>query len=130
MSAGGTRLDRWLWSVRLFKTRELAAEAARRGDVRVNGTPAKPSRTVRIGDIVALRKAGVRDEVEVRDPITRRVSASEAEQAMRRTEAGKAMLAADIETRRTQRLINQPVAPAHKPGKSDRAALRRLKRGD
>lgn len=129
MSDDGARLDLWLWSVRLFKTRALAQDATRRGDVRVNGTPAKASRTVRAGDVVFLRKDGVRDELEVLAPLSRRVSATDAAQATRRTEQGESMHAADVERRRTERLVNRPVAPTHKPGKSDRAALRRIKRG-
>jgi len=48
------RLDKWLWAVRLFKTRSLAATAIREGAVAINELPAKPSREVHAGEIVTV----------------------------------------------------------------------------
>ncbi|QKT04683.1 RNA-binding protein [Ectothiorhodospiraceae bacterium 2226] len=50
------RLDKWLWAARFYKTRAVAAEAVHGGHVQVNGTRAKPSRTLQLGDQVSLRK--------------------------------------------------------------------------
>lgn len=50
------RLDRWLWSVRLFKTRSLASAACRAGYVAVNEQPAKPARDVRPGETVTVKQ--------------------------------------------------------------------------
>ena len=70
-----TRVDRWLWAVRLFKTRSLATAACQGGHVRVNGAPAKPSTKVRAGDRVEAR-AGDDDRVlDVVTVIEKRVSA-------------------------------------------------------
>lgn len=51
----GTRVDRWLWATRLYKTRSDAAAACRGGHVAVNGTKAKPATPVRIGDRIQAR---------------------------------------------------------------------------
>ena len=50
------RIDKWLWCVRAFKTRNLAAEACTAGAVTLNGNPAKPGRDVRTGDTVTFRQ--------------------------------------------------------------------------
>ena len=55
--AGETvRVDSWIWSVRLVKTRSMGATACRGGHVRVNGERVKPAYTVRVGDEVRLRQ--------------------------------------------------------------------------
>lgn len=61
------RLDKWLWAARFYKTRALAAEAADRGRVDVNGLPAKPARELHAGDTLVLRQdGGVRRTLIVR----------------------------------------------------------------
>ncbi len=50
------RIDKFLWSVRLFKTRSLAAEACKKGKVLMGNEPAKSSRTVKVGDIIAIKQ--------------------------------------------------------------------------
>lgn len=67
------RVDRWLWSVRLTKTRTDATDACRAGHVRVNGRPAKPAHTVAEGDRVEARLHGRERIVEVVRTIDKRV---------------------------------------------------------
>ena len=61
----GTRIDRWLWAVRLVKTRSLAAQACRAGHVQINGRRAKPAALVKVGDTVRARLGGRERVVEV-----------------------------------------------------------------
>ncbi|MBI3216920.1 MAG: RNA-binding S4 domain-containing protein [Mycobacterium sp.] len=73
-----TRVDRWLWAVRLTKTRPDAAEACRGGHVRVNDRPAKPSTTVVPGDQIRARLGDRTRIVEVVRVIQKRVGAADA----------------------------------------------------
>ncbi|WP_233404402.1 RNA-binding S4 domain-containing protein [Actinotalea solisilvae] len=71
-----TRVDRWAWAVRLFRTRALAAAACRAGHVKVNGERAKPATTVRPGDEVRVRGEGLERVVDVRLAVEKRVGAA------------------------------------------------------
>ena len=53
-----TRVDRWVWAVRLTRTRALAAAACRSGHVKVNGDRAKPATSIKVGDEVRVRGEG------------------------------------------------------------------------
>ena len=70
-----TRVDRWLWAVRLYKSRAAATEACRGGHVRVNDAPAKPATTVRVGDRVEAQAPGRLRVFEVVRIIDKRVGA-------------------------------------------------------
>ena len=66
------RLDKYLWAVRVFKTRSDAADAIRNNKVSVNGAWAKPSREVKIGDEIAVRKQQVVYSYEVLELVSSR----------------------------------------------------------
>src|SRR5690349_21674507 len=69
------RVDRWLWAIRLFKSRSEATDACRSGHVKVNGRNAKPAATVDVGDRVEARIHGRDRVVEVVQTINNRVGA-------------------------------------------------------
>ena len=59
MAKSEVRIDKWVWAMRIFKTRTVAADACKKGRVMIGDTPVKPSRTVKVGDIVKVRKPPV-----------------------------------------------------------------------
>lgn len=69
------RLDKWLWAARIYKTRTLAADACKNGRITINGAQAKPSRTVKAGDKVGVKKTPVIYTFRVIQPIEKRVGA-------------------------------------------------------
>ena len=69
------RIDKWLWTARIFKTRTIAAAACKKGQVSMNGTQLKASRTIKAGDVVSVRKPPITYSFRVLQPIERRVGA-------------------------------------------------------
>ncbi|MCU0407423.1 MAG: S4 domain-containing protein [Bacteroidales bacterium] len=69
------RIDKFLWCVRLFKTRSSASDACRKGRVIIEGIAVKPSRTVSAGEIIILKKAPVIFRYRVIEPLGNRVAA-------------------------------------------------------
>ncbi len=53
------RVDKWLWAVRVFKTRSIATDAVRKGRVMIDDLPVKPSRVLKVGDVVQVRKSPI-----------------------------------------------------------------------
>ncbi len=76
MSAPETvRIDKWLWAVRLYKTRSLATEACKAGHVTIDGHPVKPARDVRIGETITALAGEVRRTLRVLALLEQRVGA-------------------------------------------------------
>lgn len=69
------RIDKWLWAVRIFKTRTLAGETCKTGKVKINEKRAKPSADVKVGDLVHVKKNGFNLQFEVLRIIQKRVGA-------------------------------------------------------
>jgi len=117
-----TRVDRWLWAVRLTKTRPDAAAACRGGHVRINGNPAKPATTVSPGDEVRARVGDVTKTVEVVRVIQKRVGAADASTCfIDRTPPPPPVVAAPVAKRERG---------AGRPTKRERRVLDRFRTGE
>ena len=69
------RIDKWMWAVRIFKTRTIAAEACKKGRISINGTLAKAARMIKPGDVIQVRKPPITYSFKVLQPIEKRVGA-------------------------------------------------------
>jgi len=67
------RIDKYLWAIRMYKTRSIASEACRNGKVKMDGQPIKASREVKIGDLIELRTGQMNKVIEVKEVIKNRV---------------------------------------------------------
>ena len=73
--AKSVRIDKYLWAVRVYKTRSLATEACKKGRVSMDDAPAKASRMISAGDVIEVKKMPVIYSFLVKDPIEKRVGA-------------------------------------------------------
>jgi ribosome-associated heat shock protein Hsp15 len=120
------RLDKWLRAARFFKTRSLAAEAVTGGKVTINGDRAKPSRTVRLGDELTVRRGPYEWTVVVKDVSRLRGPAPLAQQLYEETEESKLKreaTAAQLKLERPPELDS-----LGRPSKKDRRAMERWTR--
>ena len=69
------RLDKWLWAARIFKTRTIAADACKNGRVTVDGQTLKPARTVKVGEVVSVKKPPITYSFKILNAIETRVGA-------------------------------------------------------
>ncbi|MDL2256795.1 RNA-binding S4 domain-containing protein [Bacteroidales bacterium OttesenSCG-928-I14] len=69
------RIDKWLWAVRIFKTRTIAVDACKKNRVSVNGSLVKPARMLKVGDIIDVRKPPIIYTFKVLDLTANRVGA-------------------------------------------------------
>lgn len=75
MNGGSVRIDKWLWAVRLYKTRTLAAEACRAGHVQISGQHVKPAHGLKVGEVISAKVGVIIKTVKVAGLIDRRVGA-------------------------------------------------------
>jgi ribosome-associated heat shock protein Hsp15 len=80
--ADTSRIDKWLWSVRLFKTRSQATDACKSGKISIDDQSVKPSREVHIGDIIVIRQSPLIKTVKVKELLKSRVGAKLVENYM------------------------------------------------
>jgi ribosome-associated heat shock protein Hsp15 len=117
----GIRMDKWLWAARFFKTREQAAKACDLNRILSNRQPAKPSREVRVGDMLQIKNEGGEFQVEVVALSDQRGPAAVAQELYRETEASKELRQKAAEERK----LLGPMSPAYapKPSKRDRRLI-------
>jgi ribosome-associated heat shock protein Hsp15 len=125
---GAARLDRWLFGVRLFKSRSLAAQAVTGGKVHINGDRVKPSREVKAGDVVTFIRGAVEFECTVVAIPARRGPAPEAARCYVESPASEARR---LEFQQRMKIASALTPrPDERPDKHDRQALRRLRGRD
>jgi ribosome-associated heat shock protein Hsp15 len=114
----GTRIDKWLWAARFFKTRALASKACDLGRIHSNEIQAKPARDVRIGDMLHIRNEGGEFHIQVLALSEMRGPAAVAQTLYAETAASKeARLKLAAERKAMQEFA--PI-PTHRPSKRDR----------
>ena len=119
------RIDRWLFAVRLYKSRSLAAAAVSGGKVHVNGERVKPSRALRPGDRVSLTRGAVDFDCEVTALPVRRGPAREAVQCYR--ESPESIARREEFAQRMRLSAAFAPRPEGRPDKHERQALRRIR---
>ena len=124
----GTRIDKWLWAARFFKTREQASKACELQRILSNSQPAKPAREVRVGDLLHVKNEGGEFDIEVLALSQQRGSASIAQTLYRETEESKE---ARREAAEERKLLGPMAynAPSKRPSKRDRRLIHSF-RGD
>ncbi len=120
-----TRIDKWLWAARFFKTRSLAKKQVEQGKIKVGGQKCKPSRTVQMGDIVSIKKNDVLWTVEVTGLAEKRGSATIARTLYQETDES-------IKQRESHTLIKKmeyhsTPRPDKRPTKKQRRDIKSLK---
>ncbi|WP_131784372.1 RNA-binding S4 domain-containing protein [Protofrankia symbiont of Coriaria ruscifolia] len=116
------RVDSWIWSVRLVRTRSQATAACRAGHVHLNGERVKPAHTVRTGDEIRVRQAGHERTIVVTRVLSKRVSA---------TVAGECFIdRSPPPAREGAAVVGIRDRGAGRPTKRDRRAMERLRDRD
>ena len=118
----GTRIDKWLWAARFFKTREQASKACDMNRILSNSQPAKPAREVRIGDMLHIKNEGGEFAVEVLALSQQRGPAAVAQTLYRETEESKELRRKAAEERKLLGPMAY-TAPSKRPSKRDRRLI-------
>jgi ribosome-associated heat shock protein Hsp15 len=122
------RIDKWLWAARFFKTRSLASDAVEKGRVRIGGASVKPSKDVRVGDIVEIDIERIVWQIEVLGVCDVRGPASVAQTLYAETGEGRKKRLAEAERRKNFR---EPAANLQgRPTKRDRRVIDKLSGSD
>jgi ribosome-associated heat shock protein Hsp15 len=123
-----TRIDKYLWAIRLYKTRSLASEEIGKGRIKINGQVAKASRDVKAGDTIELLRAGLVTTLEVLQVSEQRGSAPLAQALYLETPES---IAAREKAQDIRRFTHEPAAAIAqgRPTKRDRRSLDEARSG-
>jgi ribosome-associated heat shock protein Hsp15 len=94
------RADKWLWAARMYKSRSLAAKALETGQARVENARVKPSRALKVGEHISVRKSGLVWEIEILDLSEKRGAAAAAALLYRETPESAARREQEIARRK------------------------------
>ncbi|MGK2927153.1 MAG: RNA-binding S4 domain-containing protein [Lysobacterales bacterium] len=122
-----TRIDKWLWAARFFKTRGLAREAVKGGKVQIDGHRIKPGRTLVEGDRLTIQRGDEAIEITVTDLGDRRLSAALAQQKYVEDPNSVARREAAAEQRRLEKEAR--VERPRRPDKRQRREIVRFTKG-
>lgn len=129
-AADALRIDRWLWCARFFKSRSAAADAVRRGQVRVNSQRAKPSHAVKVGDALQIEipRAAEREVAVVAIPVRRGPASEAAKTYVESSESVERRRRAAEE--RATRVVVLPPTAGRPDKRTRRLMLRARQRGE
>ena len=122
-----TRIDKWLWSTRFYKTRSLAKKHVESGKVKIAGQKIKPSRSVNIGDELVIKKGEFTWNVEVLRLIDKRVGAKIAVDCYEET--SESIKARENIITESKMVFSSAPKPAKHPDKKSRRELIKVKKG-
>ncbi len=120
-----TRLDKWLWAARFFKTRSVAREAVSGGKVHLNGNRAKPGRSLNVGDVLKIQRGDEEFTITVVELAVRRGSAVVARTYYEESEASRVKREQLAEQRKLEH--EQHASRQRRPDKRQRRRLVRFK---
>ena len=126
--ADTVRIDKWLWAARFFRTRTLASQAVDTGKIEIDGIRPKPSRAVKIGDTVLIRKGPYEYVVEVLGISGKRGPAKLAAELYQETDESQAKRAEVAESLKAERAAAPAFEGRGRPTKKDRRDLMKLVR--
>ena len=121
------RIDKWLWAARFFKTRAMASRACELGRVSYKGTPAKPAREVRSGDVLHIKSESGEFTIEVQALSAMRGPAAVAQTLYRETDESREARLKFAAERKA--MMNMNPNPERRPTKKERRRIIKFRNG-
>lgn len=118
------RIDKWLWAVRLYKTRSQAAEACKGGKVKIDGQSVKASREVKVDDIIEVQQKGILKKVQIIKAVKNRVAGKLVPELMKDLTSPEEYEKLDMLNQLNQEKRDRGIG---RPTKKDRRTISKLK---